>query len=65
MKGLIQFYQTPLGQKTISVLPELTGEMAEAGKQWGQQLGRQSMQEVLTEHPDLASALEAASKAKP
>lgn len=65
LKGLIQFYQTPLGQKTISVLPRITAEMAEAGQQWGQQLGRECMQEVLSEHPDLASALEEAGKPKP
>ncbi len=65
IKGLIQFYQTPLGQKTITVLPKLTGEMAELGKQWGQDLGQQCMREVLAEHPDLAQALEAAGKAQP
>jgi len=62
IKGLIQFYQTPLGQKAISALPKLTAEMAEAGRTWGEQLGRESMQEVLAEHPDLAHALEAAGK---
>lgn len=65
VKGLIQFYQTPLGQKAIAKLPKLMAEMGDAGRQWGEQLGRESMQEVLAEHPDLASAMEAAGKPKP
>jgi hypothetical protein len=64
--GLIQFYETPLGQKTISVLPKLTIEIQTESMKRGQELGRQSMQEVLSEHPDLRQALQAASKnAKP
>jgi hypothetical protein len=57
IKGLIQFYETPLGQKTITVLPRLMGELQAAGRSLGEQLGRQSMTEVLAEHPDLAKAL--------
>jgi hypothetical protein len=62
IKGLIAFYQTPLGQKTISVLPKLTLELQAEGAKWGQQMGRQCMLEVLSEHPDLAQALAAAGK---
>lgn len=65
IKGLIQFYQTPLGQKSVSVLPKLTTELVRAGQEWGRQIGGQAMQEVLAEHPDLADALETAGKAKP
>ena len=64
VKGLIQFYQTPLGQKTISVLPKLMGEMSALRQQWGEQLGRQLMREVLAEHPDLVDAMAAAEKAQ-
>ncbi len=63
IKGLIQFYQTPLGQKTISVLPKLTLELQEKGRQKGEEVGRRSMEEVLAEHPDLAAAMQAAAKA--
>jgi hypothetical protein len=62
VQELIQFYGTPLGQKTISVLPKLTGELQDAGRKWGEGLGRDSMREVLSEHPDLAKALEDAKK---
>lgn len=63
IKGLLAFYQTPLGQKTISVLPKVTAEMTQAGQQWGEEMGRQCMQDVLAEHPDLAAALDASEKA--
>jgi|SRR5579859_4268049 len=63
IRGLIQFYGTPLGQKTVSVIPQLMGELQEEGRKWGGDLGRESMQEVLAEHPDLLQALEAAEKA--
>jgi hypothetical protein len=63
VKGLIQFYSTPLGKKTLSVLPKATVEMQTAGFQWGQNLGRESMREVLLEHPELTKALQDAQKA--
>lgn len=62
IKGLIQFYSTPLGQKTQSVIPKLMIELQSEGMKWGQELGRQSMIEVLAEHPDLRKALQDASK---
>jgi hypothetical protein len=62
INGLIQFYETPLGQKTISVLPKLMGEIENESMKRGQEIGRQAMQEVLTEHPDLRQALQNASK---
>jgi len=36
IKGLIEFYQTPLGQKTLEVMPMLTQKGAEAGMQEAQ-----------------------------
>lgn len=62
IKGLIQFYDTPLGRKSLTVLPQMAGELQEAGRNWGQEMGRESMKEVLAEHPDLAKALEDASR---
>lgn len=64
IKGLVQFYGTPLGHKTLQVLPKLMGELQDQGRNWGQRIGRESMEEVLTEHPELAKALEDAQKTK-
>jgi hypothetical protein len=34
VKGLILFYETPLGQKMITVLPQVMAESQEAGRKW-------------------------------
>src|SRR5262245_33150433 len=65
INGLIQFYQTPLGKKTLTELPLLLTELRDAGQKWGQALGRDSMQEVLAEHPDMEQALKAAAQSSP
>jgi hypothetical protein len=57
IRTLIEFYQTPLGQKAITSLPRVTAEMQEQGRKWGEEAGRQCMVEVLSEHPELADAL--------
>jgi len=62
IKGLIAYYSTPLGKKTLSVLPKVLTELTENGTKWGESLGRDSMVEVLAEHPELKKALEDASK---
>jgi uncharacterized protein len=62
IKGLIQFYQTPLGQKALKVLPQLTAELGDAGRKMGETIGRQSMMEVLAEHPEIEKAIEDAQR---
>lgn len=63
IEGLIKFYETPLGKKAVSETPQITAELQERGRHWGEELGRESMQEVLAEHPDLAEAMKAAAAA--
>jgi hypothetical protein len=60
VEGLTRFYQTPLGQKALSVLPQSMVEMQTASMKLGEQIGREAMIEVLDEHPDLKKALEEA-----
>jgi uncharacterized protein len=60
IKGLIKFYETPLGQKAVSSLPQVTNDLREAGKSWGERVGHQAMQQVLAEHPEMVEALKAA-----
>lgn len=62
IKGLIQMYQTPLGQKMLSVLPKILAESQAVGRKWGEQIGRESMLEVLAEHPEMEKAMEEAKK---
>jgi uncharacterized protein len=63
IEGLTKFYQTPLGKKAISVLPQVLLETQAAGKKYGEEVGRQSMMDVLEEHPDLKKSLEDAGAA--
>ena len=62
IRGLIEFYQTPLGQKAIATLPKVTAELQEQGRKWGEDVGKDCMVEVLSEHPELAEALTAAQR---
>lgn len=63
IKGLIQFYKTPLGQRWLKVRPKLQATLGPEARQWGQKLGREAMMEVLQEHPDLARQLNQAVQA--
>jgi hypothetical protein len=63
IKGLIRFYETPLGQKATTELPKLVAELQGQGMKRGEQIGRESMLQVLSEHPELEKALEEAQKA--
>jgi hypothetical protein len=63
VEALTRFYQTPLGQKALSVLPQSMIEMQTASMKLGEELGRKAMIEVLDEHPDLKKAFEEAAAA--
>ena len=60
VKQLIAFYGTPLGQKTVQITPQLMTELQKIGQEWGGNLGRQCMSEVLAEHPELEKAMDQA-----
>lgn len=46
IKGLVNFYSTDLGQKTIKVMPLLMQEGMVAGQRWGQSLGPKVKQRI-------------------
>lgn len=62
IKGLIRFYQTPLGQKYVELRPKMEAEVQAVVKVWGPKLGRECMEEVFAEHPELAQELRDAQK---
>ena len=64
IEGLTKFYETPLGKKAVSVLPQVILETQSAGSKLGEQVGRESMMEVLAEHPELEKAMEDAARPK-
>lgn len=43
---LVKFYKTPVGQKMISSTPLIMKESMEAGREWGQNLGKKLMDEI-------------------
>ena len=52
IRQLIAFYQSPLGRKISSTLPEIQRESVDAGRAWGEQLGdrmHKELQQRLTE----------------
>ena len=56
IKGLLQFYGSPLGQKFAAEMPKLTQEIQGAGQQVSQQAARDAWQDVRSRNPDLAMA---------
>lgn len=65
IKGLTQFYQTPLGQKTLTVVPNVAASMQAAGQSLGEKAGRESMLEVLAEHPEIEKQMQDAVQQAP
>jgi len=47
IRELLAFYQSPIGKKTIQVLPKVASESMVAGRQWGQSLGPELKKRVL------------------
>ena len=58
IRQLIKLYESPVGKKMISVLPKIAADSQLAGQSWGEQIGRQTMIEVLDEHPEMKTALQ-------
>lgn len=46
VKGLIAFYQTPLGKKMIATLPAIAQESMTAGQQWGMEIAQKMQQKL-------------------
>jgi hypothetical protein len=49
VKGLIAFYESPLGQRTIEALPAIAREAYDAGAQRGREAGLRVMTRLATE----------------
>ncbi len=46
IKKIIQFYESPVGKKLVSVTPQLTQDSYSAGEKWGQQLASEILKEL-------------------
>jgi hypothetical protein len=46
IKELIAFYKTPVGKKTIAVLPQITADSMKAGQAWGKEIAKKVMKQL-------------------
>ncbi|HET7841242.1 MAG TPA: DUF2059 domain-containing protein [Terriglobia bacterium] len=53
VKAVIRFYKSPAGQRLLKVMPEMMQESSEVGKQWGENLAREVMDEMAQEYPEM------------
>ncbi len=65
VKGLIAFYETPLGRKMLALTPRLLADSMTAGSKLGQEVMLQVMQEMSKDYPELRALMEPPSGAKP
>ena len=59
IKALTAFYESPLGQKMIQVLPALTAESMSRGQTLGEQAGQRAFLRLIEEFPELKKATQA------
>ncbi len=53
IKGLIAFYESPLGQRLLAVLPDVTQESFAMGAAWGREIAQEVMREMAEDFPEL------------
>jgi uncharacterized protein len=53
IKGLLQFYESPLGQRALKALPQVARETQLAGAQLGQKIAQEVIEEMQEEYPEL------------
>jgi len=59
IQGLIQFYESPLGQRVVKQLPHVAQESQRLGVQMEQKGAFTALQDMAAEYPELKSMLEA------
>lgn len=58
IEDLTHFYQSPVGRKTIQVLPKLSTEAINAGQEWGRMVADRAMRKLKEQGFDKTSSLE-------
>lgn len=59
IQELTRFYQSPVGQKTIKVLPKLSAEAIDAGQEWGRMVADRAMRKLRDKGYDKSSSTSA------
>jgi hypothetical protein len=47
IKGLIQFYESPVGRRLVEITPQISQESFRIGQEWGQSLGQSVAEELI------------------
>ncbi len=55
IKGLLQFYGSPLGQKFASEMPKINGEMQAANRAFGTRIAKSVLRDLRKEYPGMAA----------
>jgi uncharacterized protein len=58
LKGLLDYYHSPLGQRMLKALPEVTRESQATGFALGQKAAQETMEELKADFPEFAGANE-------
>ena len=56
LKGLLEYYSSPLGKRMLKVLPEIAQESQAAGFSLGQQAAQQTMEDLKAEFPEFVNS---------
>jgi hypothetical protein len=56
LKGLLEYYHSPLGQRMLKTLPELTRESQATGFALGQKAAQETMEELKTDFPEFTGS---------
>jgi hypothetical protein len=49
LKGLVDFYRSPLGRRLLEIQPQIAKEIGEASQKWGQRLSVEVAQQLAAE----------------
>ena len=55
IKGLLQFYGSPLGQKFATEMPKINGEMQAANRTFGTRVAKDVLQDLRKQYPGVAA----------
>ena len=58
LKGLLDYYRSPLGQRMLKALPEVTRESQAAGFALGQKAAKETMEELKVDFPEFTGSNE-------
>jgi hypothetical protein len=62
VKGLLQYYSSPLGQRMLKALPEVAREAQVTGLALGQKAAQETLEDLKAEYPEFVSAMKAEEK---